>query len=285
MMPGPAEETDMTSLAYRRSGAGEPLVLLHALGSSHEVWEPVAPALARHFDVIAVDLPGFGGSAPLPGEPSPAALAAAVAGLLDELGVTAPHVAGNSLGGWVAMELARLRPLASVTLLSPAGLWRGSTPRYCRISLRATRWLARHANRSAVLAGPVPGRAGAGPRPDARPARPSDRRDAQAAIRTLGTARDTTPFCGPRFTAGSWATEPVARRSRWRSAHGTGFCPRQARHTDQLPRGTRIESLPGCGHLPMSDDPDAVSALIIRSAAGSAAGGPRVCPQSRRFSS
>src|SRR5882724_10094427 len=117
----------MTSLAYRRSGAGEPLVLLHALGASGQSWDPVVPALARHFDVIAVDLPGFGESAPLPGEPSPAALAAAVAGFLDELGVTAPDVAGNSLGGWVAMELARLRPVASVTLLSPAGLWRGST--------------------------------------------------------------------------------------------------------------------------------------------------------------
>ena len=78
----------MTSLAYRRSGSGEPLVLLHALGSSRQAWDPVTPALARHFDVIAVDLPGFGESAPLPGEPSPAALAAAVAGLLDELGVT-----------------------------------------------------------------------------------------------------------------------------------------------------------------------------------------------------
>jgi len=66
----------MTSLAYRRSGSGEPLVLLHPLGSSRQAWDPVAPALARHFDVIAVDMPGFGESAPLPGEPSPAALAA-----------------------------------------------------------------------------------------------------------------------------------------------------------------------------------------------------------------
>ena len=52
----------MTSLAYRRTGAGEPLVLLHPLGSSHRAWDPVVPALARHFDVIAVDLPGFGDS-------------------------------------------------------------------------------------------------------------------------------------------------------------------------------------------------------------------------------
>ncbi|HXO25193.1 MAG TPA: alpha/beta fold hydrolase, partial [Streptosporangiaceae bacterium] len=89
----------MTSLAFTRSGTGTPLVLLHGLGSSRRAWDPVVPALADHFDVIAVDLPGFGESAPLPwqDEPSPAALAAAVAGLLDDLGVTAAHLAGNSL--------------------------------------------------------------------------------------------------------------------------------------------------------------------------------------------
>src|SRR6266702_4408062 len=93
--------TDMSSsLAYTRSGSGAPLVLLHPLGLSRRSWNPVIPALARHFDVIAVDLPGFGDS-PATTQAHPAALAGAVAGLLAELGVTTPHVAGNSLGGWV----------------------------------------------------------------------------------------------------------------------------------------------------------------------------------------
>ena len=64
------------------------MVLLHWLGSSRAAWDPIVPALAERFDVIAVDLPGFGASAPLlPAavEPSPAALATAVAGLLDDL--------------------------------------------------------------------------------------------------------------------------------------------------------------------------------------------------------
>ena len=117
----------MPRLASTRSGTGETLVLLHALGLSRRVWDPVLPALAGHFDVIAVDLPGFGDSAPLTHEPTPAALAAAVAALLDELGVTSPHLAGNSLGGWVALELAGIRSAASLTLLSPAGLWRENT--------------------------------------------------------------------------------------------------------------------------------------------------------------
>jgi pimeloyl-ACP methyl ester carboxylesterase len=109
-------------------------VLLHALGSSRHVWEPVIAALSDHFDVIAVDLPGFGGSPPLPGTvtPTPAALAAAIADALDTTGVRRPHVVGNSLGGWIALELAALRPLASLTLLSPADAvispWRMTLP-------------------------------------------------------------------------------------------------------------------------------------------------------------
>ncbi len=130
-------------------GAGETLVLLHGIGSYRGAWDPVVPALAAQFDVLAVDLPGFGESPPLPAgqEPTPAALAAAVAGLLDELGIDRPHVAGNSLGGWVALELAAQRPLASVALLSPAGLWPDRTPRYARLSLRAVRGLTHRLER------------------------------------------------------------------------------------------------------------------------------------------
>jgi pimeloyl-ACP methyl ester carboxylesterase len=50
----------MAQLAHSRWGSGEPLVLLHALGLSRKSWAPVIPALAERFDVVAVDLPGFG---------------------------------------------------------------------------------------------------------------------------------------------------------------------------------------------------------------------------------
>ena len=101
----------MSALAYTRTGAGAPLVLLHGIGMSRRAWEPVMPALAQRFDVIAVDLAGFGES-PMPGDGrcDPASLAAGVGELLDELGVVEPLLAGNSLGGWVALELAAQRP-------------------------------------------------------------------------------------------------------------------------------------------------------------------------------
>lgn len=263
----------MTSLAYRRSGAGEPLVLLHALGSSREAWEPVRPALARHFDVIAVDLPGFGESAPLPGEPSPAVLAAAVAGFLDELGLTAPHVAGNSLGGWVAIELARQRPLASVTLLAPAGLWRGSTPYYCRVTLRATRWMSRHATGLLCwLSRFRPGRVLVLGQTHGQPGRLTAAY-AQEAVRAFGSCPGFGAVLRATLHRRILVTEPVGAPVTVAIGDRDRVLPRRrARHTDQLPPGTHTGELPGCGHLAMADDPVAVAELIIRTAGRAAAG-------------
>jgi pimeloyl-ACP methyl ester carboxylesterase len=134
----------------------------------------VLPALSALFDVVAIDLPGFGESEQLPTqiEPMPAALAGMVAALLDKLEITGPHLVGNSLGAWVALETAKIRPVRSVTLLSPAGLWRGGTPVYCRVSLAAVA-MARTARRAAVVAPrALSPRACPGPRPDSRPPDP-----------------------------------------------------------------------------------------------------------------
>ena len=108
-----------------RSGAGERLLLIHGLGGDWRVWEPVLDRLTAEREVLSIDLPGFGTSPPLPPDatPSPAALAAAVAGLLDELGIDRIDVAGNSLGAWVALELARAGRAERVTAICPAGLW------------------------------------------------------------------------------------------------------------------------------------------------------------------
>jgi pimeloyl-ACP methyl ester carboxylesterase len=112
-------------LHYLRRGTGEPLVLIHPLGAELVVWEPVMERLACERDVIAVDLPGFGRSPGLPNGdlPTPQVLAGSVASLLDDLGVTRAHVAGNSLGGWVALELAKAGRALSIAGLCTAGLW------------------------------------------------------------------------------------------------------------------------------------------------------------------
>jgi alpha-beta hydrolase superfamily lysophospholipase len=108
-------------LTYDRTGRGEPLVLLHGRGFSRRCWDPIGDTLAAQRDVIAVDLPGHGDS---PRQPkgntgsAPHDLAVAVAELLDELGLSTAHVAGNSSGGWVPWRSRRhserspLRPLA-----------------------------------------------------------------------------------------------------------------------------------------------------------------------------
>jgi pimeloyl-ACP methyl ester carboxylesterase len=259
----------MSGLAYTRTGAGQPLVLLHGIGMSRRAWDPVVPVLAERFDVIAVDLPGFGDSAPLPlpAELDPATLAGAVAELLDELAVTSPHLAGNSLGGWTALELAALRPAASVTLLSPAGLWRKHTPLYCRVSLRLSRWLARRLQRPlARLVSWRIGRLLVLGQTHGRPARMSADH-ARRTIREMGTC--------PGFESALHAT---ARR-RYVAKVPIGcpvtvafgsrdwlLRPRQSRHLDELPALCRVAALPKCGHIPMADDPQAVAAVITSSA-------------------
>jgi pimeloyl-ACP methyl ester carboxylesterase len=103
----------------------EPLVLLHTLGSDHRMWDPVLPLLEGERDVIALDMPGFGTQPSLDErEPvTPARLATAVVAALRERGVERPHVAGNSLGGWVALEMGLAGAARSVTAIAPAGLW------------------------------------------------------------------------------------------------------------------------------------------------------------------
>ena len=83
------------------------------------------PLLEGEREVHALDMPGFGATPPLPPRASATAanLARAVHEECARNGVERPHVAGNSLGGWVALEMGRFGWAASVTTLSPAGLW------------------------------------------------------------------------------------------------------------------------------------------------------------------
>jgi pimeloyl-ACP methyl ester carboxylesterase len=113
-----------SALTRYRGGTGAPLVLVHGLGLTWRSWQPVLDALEARHDVVAIDLPGFGESPPLPdgAAPTPTRLADAVESELDRLNLDAPALVGNSLGGWVALELARRGRATRAVVIAPSGL-------------------------------------------------------------------------------------------------------------------------------------------------------------------
>ncbi len=247
----------MTTIAYDRDGSegAPPLVLIHGLGGDRHIWAPVVERLADERDIVTIDLPGFGASPPLEATPAPPVLAATVASALrSELGWEAPHLVGNSLGGWVALELARARRAASVTAIAPAGFWPrplGPKPMVMRNLSRVLRpalpaLLRSDGLRHFVLGGSV-----------AHPERvPLDAAlgIARAYASAPGFAEVNQAMRASHFTRGDEIEVPVT----------IGWC----RH-DRLvgpPRRPVIAArevvLEDCGHVPMYDDPDAVAQLI-----------------------
>jgi pimeloyl-ACP methyl ester carboxylesterase len=109
--------------ASHRGGSGPPLVCLHGFTDTWRTWELVLPALERHHDVLAVTLAGHAGGPPIEGDVSDAALADAVERGMDEAGFEHAHIVGNSLGGYVALQLAARGRAATVVALAPAGGW------------------------------------------------------------------------------------------------------------------------------------------------------------------
>jgi len=98
------------SIHYLVRGGGEPLLLIHGLGSSGADWAFQVAALEKRFQVVVPDLPGSGHSAPPCDEYSIDGFAATLWALLDHLGVSQINIVGFSLGGAVALEMAALRP-------------------------------------------------------------------------------------------------------------------------------------------------------------------------------
>ena len=109
-----------------RSGTGKPLLLIHGLGGSARSWGPILDELSAEREVIAVDLPGFGTTPPLPGEVSIRTLSDAVTQYLGDNGLTGIDAVGSSMGGRLVMELARRGGvLGGVVALDPGGFWQG----------------------------------------------------------------------------------------------------------------------------------------------------------------
>jgi pimeloyl-ACP methyl ester carboxylesterase len=255
------------TLAYERRGAGEPLLLLHGIGHRWQAWEPVLDRLAGRFDVVAIDLPGFGRS-PVPETGMPVGMAASVTmlrGFLDTLGWERPHVAGNSLGGALALELAAAGRAASVTAFAPAGFYTRWERRWAVSVLTWHRWSARlpvPLLRFALRSGTV--RAVTFGMLMTRGRRLSARRTLEDTL----ALRDGRGFAMVARSARDYSfggTPAVPVTIAWGDRDRV-LLPRQAiRAAARLPLA-RHETLRGCGHVPMGDDPDLVARLIEETA-------------------
>ncbi|MGH2764253.1 MAG: alpha/beta fold hydrolase [Thermoleophilaceae bacterium] len=255
-------------LDQHRGGSGEPLVLLHGIGHTWRGWKPMLPLLEQRFDVLALDLPGFGRSPTLPAgvEPTPEALADAVEATMDQAGFDHAHLAGNSLGGWIALELARRGRALTVVALSPAGLQHKRERGWGRNVLRGMRWLAQNVPAQEAILRNGLGRTLFAGLTIARPWR-VDPNDMIEQTELFGQARGFLPTL-PHTFAGQvrgldsiscpvlilWGTRDLL------------LLPRQARRFERLIPGCEVRYLKGLGHTPMSDDPELLAELVVQRA-------------------
>ena len=253
------------TIAFDSAGAGPPLVLLHGTGSRRAVWDPVIAAVSRERRTLALDLPGFGASPPEAFEPGIEGYVARLASWFADQGLDRPHVAGNSMGGGIALELARARLVASATAISPVGFWTRRELRFAQRSVAASR----------AIGGLI------------RPAVPAITRSAVGRTMLFGQMR-ARPWRMPAseavaeleaFVDAPWVGPTLQAFGRYRFHDGEELrgvpvtvawgtrdallIPRQALRARRMLPGARHVALRGCGHLPFHDDPEAVAAVLL----------------------
>ncbi|HEX3519413.1 MAG TPA: alpha/beta hydrolase [Solirubrobacteraceae bacterium] len=261
------------SPALYRAGSGEPLLLLHGFTGAWHHWRPLLGELVARYEVIAPSLAGHDG-----GKPLPAGMTINFAGStdlleehLDELGLDSVHVVGNSMGGALALELAKRGRARSVLALAPAGGWTqgdGEAPRLARFFARQLRLTRRSDARMSSIV-----------------RRPSVRRLALRDIMRHGEL--VAPFdalqlarSSLRCSVSTQAIEALAadREDLVLKDLGRISCPVRlaspqfdrvlpaARHAPRYRReipGVEAVTLTGCGHVPMWDDTRQVLRTII----------------------
>ncbi len=253
-----------------RAGTGTPLLLVHGVSAIWRAWSPVLPFLEPHHDVIVPTLAGHGGGPPLGAEiaPSVQALADALEGELDKMGLQKVHIAGNSLGGWIGIELARRGRARSLVLFSPAGAWRSqhsieARAAAIRLSVGGFGRYASHADAIAanallrwlLLAGQV-----------AHPSRVPAQQLA-AYIRAGALAPVVAPLLRD-LPLRQVQPLPVPRDYPVRLVWGDRdrvipFDSFGSAMLERLP-GAELIRLRGAGHVPMSDGPARVAELILQ---------------------
>jgi pimeloyl-ACP methyl ester carboxylesterase len=251
-------------LDHHRRGSGEPLVLIHGVGHTWRGWKPMLPELERRFDVLAVDLPGHGHSPPLQAgvDSTPEALADAVERQMLGAGFDSAHLAGNSLGGWISLELARRGRARSVTAISPAGLQHAREKDWGVGILRGMRWLAQNAPApEALLRNPVTRSLLAGPSM-ARPWRKDpdeliEESELYASCPGLPATLPHTFHAQPR----GLTTLDVPVLILWGNLDVI-LLPRQGRRFERLIPGAELRYVRGAGHVPMSDVPGLLAGAI-----------------------
>jgi pimeloyl-ACP methyl ester carboxylesterase len=188
-----------------------------------------------------------------------------IVGLLDDLGLDRPHIAGCSLGGLLALEIAASGRAASVTALSPAGFWTSiGELRYAVAVNKAMQ----AAGRLVRPLGPALSRSTAG-----RAliyalivAKPSQVRPEQA-WGDMAAFLDSSSAMNMILTAATPFAEGIPARVPVTIAWGTRdrlLLPRQAQIAmARLPQA-QLVPLPGCGHVPMTDNPQLVADVLLR---------------------
>ena len=247
-------------------------VLLHGVACSGRIWQDVVPLVSAHHDVHALTLLGHhGGPAIQRHPPQVSDVVDAAERDLDDLGIDRPHLAGNSLGGWIAIELARRGRAASVCAFSPAGFWwdRASHRRPAQ-AIRASRAFTRLLRPAARFAA----RSASVRRLSLRPvALHGDRLTAAQVLDMIDDCLDCRFM--DEYRPDEWAhpLDPLpcpvtlawAQLDRLIPAATYGSTARQ-----RLPDATWM-LLPDVGHIPMIDDPDLVARTILTVTGGDAA--------------
>jgi pimeloyl-ACP methyl ester carboxylesterase len=250
---------------YDQQGSGRPLILLHAIGMSHAAWNAVIPYLCSTRRVIAFDIAGFGLTPQLPTGmlPTLAHLVESLELTIRKIGIELPvDIAGNSLGGAIALEAAKRGIARSVVAISPPGLWSGHGAPHVKYVFGGLRFLARHypqllkaTVRSAFLrelALAVPISVGSRHMPTRDALRAVD--DLAASPAFEATFKSTlTPLSGGAIAVP--VTVAFGDRD-W-------IVLKQWQRRSELPAHTRWVQKRGWGHVPIWVDPVGVAQLIL----------------------